>query len=135
VPEVTTEQFRVAWHSRNGLTGHGSWSDNRALIEAWVERGNLEHSDIQHWLESDKDAPQQFVTMSLPGAIGESWVHATLKTTPRLIVVDDLDYDIDITPERLQITGWDMASGPSETVVSTWKDGELVGIERKKGGE
>lgn len=49
---------RVTWKRKvaGGGKGHGNWSTDKKLIEAWVLEGNRSHPDIYHWLEEKEQS-------------------------------------------------------------------------------
>lgn len=44
--------YRVAWKNKiTGQTGHGDWSNDYNLINAWVKEANKTEPNIFHWIE------------------------------------------------------------------------------------
>ena len=53
---LETQKCRIAWKSKiTGATGNGEFM-NKATAEAWLEKANKEHPDLEHWLESKDEA-------------------------------------------------------------------------------
>ena len=46
--------YRIEWRHRNGTTGHGEWTTDRAALEAWVAQANREYPDTTHWIVSEE---------------------------------------------------------------------------------
>ena len=50
------EKVRIAWKSKEtGATGHGEYIDKKDA-DAWLEKVNKEHPELEHWLESEDEA-------------------------------------------------------------------------------
>ena len=48
------EKFRIAWKNKDtGATGHGEYV-NKEIADAWLEKENKKHPELEHWLEPEE---------------------------------------------------------------------------------